>query len=46
MPSDADLVEAGVTPLNAMLVRQGAAAQSIDLAEKFGEGYTFTVQSR
>lgn len=33
------------TAMNAMLVKQSAASQSIDLGEKFGDGYTFSVVS-
>ena len=33
------------TAINAMLVKQSAASQSIDLNEKFGDGYTFSVVS-
>ncbi|MBB3980193.1 hypothetical protein GGQ64_005445, partial [Rhizobium azooxidifex] len=33
------------TSLNAMLVKQNSAAQSIDLSEKFGDGYTYSVVS-
>lgn len=44
MSSDATLSATGVTPLNAMLVKQGGEPQVINLTEKFGEGYTFTVE--
>lgn len=33
------------TAMNAMLVKQSAASQSIDLGNKFGDGYTFSVVS-
>lgn len=33
------------TAINAMLVKQSAGSQSIDLNEKFGDGYTYSVVS-
>jgi 3',5'-cyclic AMP phosphodiesterase CpdA len=42
--SDAALAATGAMPLNAMLVRRGGEPQSINLTEKFGAGYTFTVE--
>ncbi|PZR95048.1 MAG: hypothetical protein DI537_06055 [Stutzerimonas stutzeri] len=42
--SDATLSAAGTTPLNAMLVKKGGEPQSINLVEKFGAGYTFSVE--
>ncbi|WP_117194429.1 Ig-like domain-containing protein [Rhizobium terrae] len=42
--SDATLAAGGVTPVNALLMKKGSAAQSINLTEKFGAGYTFSVK--
>ncbi|HEY5795749.1 MAG TPA: metallophosphoesterase [Bosea sp. (in: a-proteobacteria)] len=42
--SNATLSAAGATPLNAMLVKKGGEPQSINLVEKFGEGYAFAVE--
>ncbi|MGX5734984.1 metallophosphoesterase [Bosea thiooxidans] len=42
MPSA--LNSAAAEQLNAMLVKQGGEPQTINLVEKFGEGYTFTVE--